>query len=133
MGVHGLATYLKENKRHVARTAEFLSPHSDASRTTLVIDAWSYVEHVALRQICLLLTSCSHSLSFIYKLVYDSFLPWVYGGEYALFSGAVRRVVDAWLQLGLEPHFVFDGASSFTSASVPPLHRPAAASSCCAQ
>lgn len=49
-------------------------------------------------------------IRFIYKLASDSQLPWVYGGEYPRFGALVRRVVEGWLQCGLNVHFVFDGA-----------------------
>lgn len=41
MGVHGLSTFLRENKRTLAKSAEFTT-HYDA-QTSLVIDAWSFV------------------------------------------------------------------------------------------
>ncbi|KAG5220583.1 Protein asteroid [Salix suchowensis] len=50
-------------------------------------------------------------IRFIYALYFDSRLPWVYGGEYAEFSELVKRVVKAWISIGLRVHFVFDGQS----------------------
>ena len=50
-----------------------------------------------------------NSVRFIYKLYYDSNLPWVYGGEYTEFSALVTRVVQAWINVGFEIYFVFDG------------------------
>ena len=48
MGIHGLSTYLKENKRHVARSLEFTNPRPGASsgkdpKPVFVVDGWSYV------------------------------------------------------------------------------------------
>lgn len=48
-------------------------------------------------------------LRFIYKLLQDSNLPWVYGGEYGELARLVVQVVQAWLDVGLRPIFVFDG------------------------
>ena len=47
--------------------------------------------------------------SFIYKVLEDSGLPWVYGGEYDAFYDLVVKVVKAWISVGLRPIFVFDG------------------------
>lgn len=35
---------------------------------------------------------------------------WVYGGEYDAFYDLVQDVVQRWLDIGVEMHFVFDGA-----------------------
>ena len=48
---------------------------------------------------------------FIYKLLDDSEIPWVYGGEYIAFVELVQSVVKAWISVGLWPVFVFDGES----------------------
>lgn len=54
--------------------------------------------------------SITHSdARFIYKLVIDAGLPWVYGGEYSETIALVLKVVQAWLAVGLVPVFVFDG------------------------
>lgn len=54
--------------------------------------------------------SVTHSdARFIYKLVIDADLPWVYGGEYGETAALVLKVVKAWLAVGLVPVFVFDG------------------------
>ncbi|CAK5282415.1 unnamed protein product [Mycena citricolor] len=86
MGVLGLSTYLRENRRlseaHRLDTRELL-----ADRIKIVVDGWS----------------------FIYDLYRSSGLPWVYGGEYAAFGRLVRTVVEAWVRVGLEVSFVFDG------------------------
>ncbi|KAH7921099.1 PIN domain-like protein [Leucogyrophana mollusca] len=86
MGVHGLTTYLRENKRVLAKTLEFSAQTKDP--TTVVVDGWS----------------------FIYELYEQSRLPWVYGGEYRAFSESVESVVRAWIAVGLHVYFVFDGA-----------------------
>lgn len=39
MGVHGLTTYLRENKRHISRTLQL--PSSDDSPVQVVVDGWS--------------------------------------------------------------------------------------------
>lgn len=52
---------------------------------------------------------------FIFEVVHSADLPWVYGGEYTQLSQLVRQVVHAWIEVGLDLHFVFDGeySSSF--------------------
>jgi len=47
--------------------------------------------------------------SFIYDLYNSNNLPWVYGGEYAEFTRLVKTVVEAWIKVGLQVSFVFDG------------------------
>jgi hypothetical protein len=47
---------------------------------------------------------------FIYDLYRSSSLPWVYGGQYAAFAQVVTTVVNAWVGIGLDVAFVFDGA-----------------------
>lgn len=47
--------------------------------------------------------------SFIYDLYNGSSLPWVYGGEYSEFMDLVKTVVEAWIKVGLQVYFVFDG------------------------
>ncbi|KAF8345973.1 hypothetical protein F5887DRAFT_1061584 [Amanita rubescens] len=86
MGVLGLTTFLHENRRSLSKT--FQHTYSVESTTTpVIVDGWS----------------------FIYKLYYDSYLPWVYGGEYTEFSSLVIRTVQAWINVGFEVYFVFDG------------------------
>ncbi|KAI0090504.1 hypothetical protein BDY19DRAFT_984271 [Irpex rosettiformis] len=87
MGVHGLTTYLRANHAAIAQTRQFTSSHDESSRASFVIDGWS----------------------FIYEVLSLLDLPWVYGGEYAQFSSTVKRIVQAWLRLGLKLYFVFDG------------------------
>ncbi|KAF8608282.1 PIN domain-like protein [Ceratobasidium sp. AG-I] len=89
MGVHGLATFLRENRRALSSTQVFtnLLRSENDNYTPLVVDGWSL----------------------IYALSADSGLPWVYGGEYESFAGFVQAIVKAWLLVGLEPYFVFDG------------------------
>jgi hypothetical protein len=48
--------------------------------------------------------------SIIYQLYLDA-LPWASGGEYLHFYRLVRRLLRAWRSVGIEPVFVFDGAS----------------------
>ncbi|VDC00308.1 unnamed protein product [Peniophora sp. CBMAI 1063] len=87
MGVHGLTTYLRENKRHLSRSVQF-SPQSEAKvPVPLIIDGWSL----------------------IYALYDESRQPWAFGGEYALFHDDLQRLTRAWLSMGLKPYFVFDG------------------------
>ncbi|KAK2463159.1 hypothetical protein APHAL10511_004814 [Amanita phalloides] len=83
MGVHGLTTFLQENKHSLSKTFQ----STQSAPTPVVVDGWS----------------------FIYKLYQDSNLPWVYGGEYAEFSDLVARTVQAWIDIGFEVYFVFDG------------------------
>jgi hypothetical protein len=47
--------------------------------------------------------------SFIYDLYNNSNLPWVYGGEYSEFMNLAKTVVQAWIKVGLQVYFVFDG------------------------
>jgi len=54
----------------------------------------------------------ARSLSFIYGLYNSNNLPWVYGGEYAEFTRLVKTVVEAWIKVGLQVSFVFDGEDS---------------------
>lgn len=44
----------------------------------------------------------------IFQLYLDS-LPWTTGGEYLRFYHLVRRMIESFRQVGLEPTFVFDG------------------------
>jgi len=99
MGVHGLATYLRENLRALS-TSLILSQEQAKSKPTLplVVDGWS----------------------FIYEVHNQSRLPWVYGGELEEFRDLVIRVVRAWIAVGLRPYFVFDGPyrpSKFTTSA----------------
>ncbi|KIK81542.1 hypothetical protein PAXRUDRAFT_832773 [Paxillus rubicundulus Ve08.2h10] len=90
MGVHGLTTYLRENQRVLGKTIQFPLAHDSGNGiTTIVVDGWS----------------------FIYQLYEQSRLPWVYGGEYKAFAQYVEQVVRAWVAIGLEVYFVFDGPS----------------------
>ncbi|KAF9228367.1 PIN domain-like protein [Gyrodon lividus] len=90
MGVHGLTTYLRENQRVLGKTVQLPPAHvSDDVIITIVVDGWS----------------------FIYQLYEQSRLPWVYGGEYKAFSQCVEQVVKAWVAIGLEVYFVFDGSA----------------------
>ena len=47
--------------------------------------------------------------SFIYDLYNNSNLPWVYGGEYSEFTNLAKIIVQAWIKVGLQVYFVFDG------------------------
>lgn len=85
MGVHGLSTYLRENKASLFKQLRFDA--SDENPTSLVVDAWS----------------------FIYELIHCGNLEWVYGGEYGELYRLIAFVVKGWLAVGLRPHFVFDG------------------------
>ncbi|EJF57601.1 hypothetical protein DICSQDRAFT_140274 [Dichomitus squalens LYAD-421 SS1] len=86
MGVHGLTTYLRENKHILSRTVQLIRTN-DPQRIPVVVDAWS----------------------FIYEIVYCADLPWIFGGEYPELARLVEHVVRAWVDIGLELHFVFDG------------------------
>ncbi|EMD36532.1 hypothetical protein CERSUDRAFT_138207 [Gelatoporia subvermispora B] len=91
MGIHGLTTYLRENKRVLSRTLNFHSSQSDSGgitqRTPVVVDGWS----------------------FIYELLARADLPWVYGGEYETFAKILVQTIDALISTGLNLYFVFDG------------------------
>ncbi|KAG9105238.1 hypothetical protein FRC07_009464, partial [Ceratobasidium sp. 392] len=89
MGVHGLTTFLRENRRVLSRTQSFTNAFKKETNqyTSLVVDGWSL----------------------IYALYADSGLPWVYGGEYDSFAKSLQDIANAWLSVGLEPYFVFDG------------------------
>ncbi|KAJ6593555.1 hypothetical protein B0H19DRAFT_1090906 [Mycena capillaripes] len=89
MGVHGLSTYLRENRR--LSTSHCIPSGGDpqtSDRIKIVVDGWS----------------------FIYDLYRTSGLPWVYGGEYAAFGKIVTAVANAWVSVGFTIYFVFDGA-----------------------
>ncbi|WWD21607.1 hypothetical protein CI109_106093 [Kwoniella shandongensis] len=96
MGVRGLQTFIKENRNSLCRSlilSEIDDTNEAASaggkgKTPVVVDAWGIV----------------------YKLYLDS-LPWTSGGEYLRFYKLVKRLVKAWRKVGLEPTFVFDGAT----------------------
>ncbi|KAG8833048.1 hypothetical protein FRC17_000114 [Serendipita sp. 399] len=47
--------------------------------------------------------------SFIYIVYQTSKLPWVYGGEYDHFSKAIQFTLTAWMSMGVNLSFVFDG------------------------
>ncbi|GMK54680.1 hypothetical protein CspeluHIS016_0112660 [Cutaneotrichosporon spelunceum] len=89
MGVRGLQTFLKENRQSLCRSL-VLGPEEANTRPVLplVVDAWGI----------------------IYQLYLDA-LPWASGGEYRQFYRLVRRLVREWRAVGIEPVFVFDGAS----------------------
>ncbi|KAF8839419.1 hypothetical protein BDN67DRAFT_1003712 [Paxillus ammoniavirescens] len=90
MGVHGLTTYLREHQRVLGKTIQFPLAHDSNNGTaTIVVDGWS----------------------FIYQLYEQSRLPWVYGGEYKAFAQCVEQVAKAWVAIGLQVYFVFDGPS----------------------
>ncbi|CAE6500349.1 unnamed protein product [Rhizoctonia solani] len=86
MGVHGLTTFLRDNRRALSKQETF-SNTSGIGVRPLVIDGWSL----------------------IYALYNDSGLPWAYGGEYENFATLVKNLVHAWIAVGFEPYFVFDG------------------------
>ncbi|KAI0036170.1 hypothetical protein K488DRAFT_76193 [Vararia minispora EC-137] len=86
MGVQGLSSYLRENRRALSQPLVF-STSSNPLQTPIVVDGWS----------------------FIYRLYDESHLPWAFGGEYQEFYELVLKVVRAWTVVGLKPHFVFDG------------------------
>ncbi|KAH9060535.1 PIN domain-like protein [Lactarius vividus] len=100
MGVHGLATYLRENQRKLSTPLVLSQERSNSEATIpLVVDGWS----------------------FIYELHNQSRLPWVYGGEPVEFRDLVTRVVGAWISVGLRPNFVFDGPyhrSKFATSTI---------------
>ncbi|THU85042.1 PIN domain-like protein [Dendrothele bispora CBS 962.96] len=87
MGVNGLTTFLRENRRALAQTIALPSEDRNPNGIYLVVDGWS----------------------FIYELHTKSTLPWVYGGEYRDFGHLVTLVVQAWIRLGFKLTFVFDG------------------------
>ncbi|KAK1921691.1 hypothetical protein DB88DRAFT_498897 [Papiliotrema laurentii] len=92
MGVRGLQAFLKENRQSLCDSVHFPSTREGSSaapdRTPIVVDAWGI----------------------IYQLYLDS-LPWCSGGEYLRFYRLVRRLIEAWRKVGLEPTFVFDGSA----------------------
>nr|VWP00059.1 Quinic acid utilization activator [Ganoderma boninense] len=66
MGVHGLTSYLRENKHTLSRTLSLPQP-SLSQPIPLIVDAWS----------------------FIYEVIYCADLPWVFGGEYPSFPSSL--------------------------------------------
>ncbi|KAJ7690731.1 hypothetical protein B0H17DRAFT_1011484 [Mycena rosella] len=87
MGVHGLSTYLRENRR-LSETYCIPAGDPQTNRIKIVVDGWS----------------------FIYDLYRSSGLPWVYGGDYSAFRKVVTTVVNAWSREFDAICFVFDGA-----------------------
>lgn len=105
MGVLGLSTFLRENRRVLAKTHQ-LSSRSEL-QTPIVVDGWSLV---FLHCFSKKFADC-HEYRFIYDLYQTSNLPWVYGGEYDEFSLIVIKVIKAWISVGLRVFIVFDGPS----------------------
>ncbi|KAH7105648.1 PIN domain-like protein [Auriculariales sp. MPI-PUGE-AT-0066] len=94
MGVHGLTTYLRENRRTLSKTillpvANVALGANISKQVTVVVDAWS----------------------FIYELYQQSGLPWVYGGQNEEYASAILKTVNAWAAAGIRAVFVFDGPS----------------------
>ncbi|KAH9846147.1 hypothetical protein C2E23DRAFT_891127 [Lenzites betulinus] len=96
MGVHGLTTFLREHKQSLATTQQLPPGASHVASNgashhplSVVLDAWS----------------------FLYEVIYCADLPWVFGGEYPQLSQLIHRIVHAWVEVGIELHFVFDGQS----------------------
>ncbi|TFK23920.1 PIN domain-like protein [Coprinopsis marcescibilis] len=90
MGVHGLTTYLRENRRQLSTTITLQSQLAK-NQIPIVVDGWSFIYA-------------------LYRTPVLASIPWIYGGEYPEFENAVKNVVAAWLRVGLKVHFVFDGA-----------------------
>ncbi|ORX34024.1 hypothetical protein BD324DRAFT_638071 [Kockovaella imperatae] len=89
MGVRGLATFIKDNRQSLCSYRQFSEDVAGpSSRIPIVIDAWGLVFQL-----------------------YLSCLPWASGGEYLRFSRLIKRFVDAWRKVGLEPVIVFDGTA----------------------
>ncbi|KAF7321546.1 XPG-I-2 domain-containing protein [Mycena kentingensis (nom. inval.)] len=86
MGVLGLATFLRENPK-LSQT-HTISAGDNSPRINVVVDGWS----------------------FIYDIHKAASLPWAYGGEYDKLLAHVKTVARAWVDVGLNLHFVFDGA-----------------------
>jgi len=100
MGVHGLATYLRENHRALSTTLVLSQEQSKSKPAlSLIIDGWS----------------------FIYGLDNQSRLPWTYGGEPEQFYDLVIRVARAWISVGWKLYFVFDGPYRTSKFDVAPL------------
>ncbi|KAI0827841.1 hypothetical protein BC628DRAFT_1409424 [Trametes gibbosa] len=92
MGVHGLTTFLREHKQSLATSTQLpptavLQDAHDDHPLSVVLDGWS----------------------FLYEVIYCADLPWVFGGEYPQLSYLIRRIVHAWVEVGIHLHFVFDG------------------------
>jgi hypothetical protein len=45
---------------------------------------------------------------------YSPRIPWVYGGEYDQFAAVIKWTVEAWLRLGINLSFVFDGEEGYS-------------------
>ncbi|PVG02518.1 hypothetical protein CPB86DRAFT_870366 [Serendipita vermifera] len=92
MGVQGLTTYLREHNLAISKKVKLHKRDAlddvITPNVNIVVDGWA----------------------FIYMWYYSSRLPWVYGGEYDQFAAVVRWTVEAWLSLGINLSFVFDGA-----------------------
>ncbi|KAF8891746.1 hypothetical protein BD779DRAFT_1437600 [Infundibulicybe gibba] len=88
MGVHGLTTYLRENRRLLSKSYVLSHQSPPPGPISIVVDGWS----------------------FIYAVHHNSNHPWVYGGEYEDFTRLVFLIVQNWIRIGFSVHFVFDGA-----------------------
>ncbi|KAF9517921.1 hypothetical protein BS47DRAFT_1482889 [Hydnum rufescens UP504] len=89
MGVQKLSAFVKDQRKALCEPRVF-SLGSQARPETLVVDGWS----------------------FLYNLQIHSGLDWVYGGECDTLSELIKSNVRAWIKVGLEPIFIFDGPYS---------------------
>ncbi|WWC86760.1 uncharacterized protein L201_001639 [Kwoniella dendrophila CBS 6074] len=99
MGVKGLETFVRDNRTSLTKSISLPSlgeipattttdSNGEEKRTPIIVDAWGI----------------------IFKLYLDT-LPWTSGGEYLRYYKLVKKLVNAWRKVGLEPTFVFDGAA----------------------
>ncbi|OCF58649.1 hypothetical protein L486_03139 [Kwoniella mangroviensis CBS 10435] len=99
MGVRGLESFIRENRTSMTKTislptiddstsSSLTDSSNDDGRIPIIVDAWGV----------------------IFKLYLDT-LPWTSGGEYLRYYKLIKRLVNAWRSVRLEPTFVFDGAA----------------------
>ncbi|TIC24854.1 PIN domain-like protein [Wallemia mellicola] len=92
MGVKGLTSFIKTNKRSLAKELTFSARKEgdDSERTPLVVDAWGI----------------------IYPLYRQTDVSSTFGGSFLDYKKNLIHLLEAWRSVGLEPIFVFDGCPS---------------------
>ncbi|TIA87985.1 hypothetical protein E3P99_02836 [Wallemia hederae] len=92
MGVKGLTSFIKTNKRSLAKELTFSARKEgdDSPRTPLAVDAWGI----------------------IYPLYRQTDISSTFGGSFLEYKKNLEHLIAAWRAVGLEPIFVFDGCPS---------------------
>ncbi|TIA68958.1 hypothetical protein E3P92_03803 [Wallemia ichthyophaga] len=92
MGVKGLTSFIKTNKRSLAKELTFTARKEgdESERTALAVDAWGI----------------------IYPLYRQTDISSTFGGSFKDYKENLIHLIQAWRTVGLEPIFVFDGCPS---------------------